>query len=135
MNPATFRTLNEAIGLTADHYAHTLGINPRTTERWFGKVPPNERALNYLSTALQAFDGIVQQLAERDTIQTFLNEHAYKQVTQANMPYGMYQAAVRQAATQIALKGGDPDVRFINAQGEDFTVLSIDHGEEKQNTP
>lgn len=122
MNPATFRILSEAVGLTAEMYSRALGVNLRSAERWFGKVPPPPDAVDYLTKAQSAVFSLVQQLETRAQIPFYTREHSYLHATGATLPYSMYCAAVHLAAASLARQGKPVDVRFLSKENLDITI-------------
>lgn len=123
MNPATFRILSEALGLTPDLYAQALNVNARSAERWFKKVPPSEQAVNYLLMTQQTVFSLMSDLEDREWIPYYLSEQSYLEATGATLPYSIYRAAAHAAALSLARHGTSVEGRFFNKDNLDITVL------------
>ncbi|WP_331718698.1 helix-turn-helix domain-containing protein [Streptomyces sp. NBC_00212] len=124
LTPAELRTAREALGLTGDHLAKRLGVNPRTLRSWEqgrdaipGRIRPEIAELKEATT--EAVKQLVAEVAggdeQSEALITYRNDEEYL----AAHPGGRWSASWHRQVCARAAEETGARIDYADAEGDD----------------
>lgn len=120
MNPATFKSLREAIGLSAQDVADLSGVALRTAQRWETSHEPPADAIAGLLDLVERFNDTLDltlEAVEDETgapvdIVRYVNEASYLRAHPDGLPWRVHSQIVSTAVLLLSGEGREVTVHF-----------------------
>lgn len=123
MNPPTFKTLREQLGVEQEWLANQLGVNIRSVKRWEKTHQPPPEAYELLAGILEQWIGLADKTIdeidaeptppEQVDLTRYLNEESYLRAhPESSESWSMHTAKIRYFYTRLIEAGYDVVIHF-----------------------